>query len=281
MSDVASILEALADVAATVPGRLSTLGDDVVGENPTGDAQSAADRWLDERLAERLTPLDAVGTYLSEERADAVDCGSGLSVAVDPLDGSSNLKSNNPIGTILGVYDAPLPARGTDVVASALVVYGPRITVSVAADGEATRYVVDDGALVDPRPLSVADGAEICGYAGRASEWRPAFRAFARELSRERKLRYCGAAVADVQYLFERGGLLCYPADDARADGVLRLQYEANPIAHLVETAGGRASDGSGPIREREPTTLHERVQTFVGTAADVDALESHLDADR
>ncbi|TYL39083.1 fructose-bisphosphatase class I [Natronococcus pandeyae] len=281
------ILDAVADVATGVPAALPDLRRDPEADdderNPTGDGQSVADRWLDDRFREAIEPLEAVGEYASEERADVLDCGSGYGVAIDPLDGSSNLASNGPIGTVLGIYDAPLPARGTDLVASAIVVFGPCITMTIAADGDAVQYRLEDGERINPRSLSLesdAGGTEgvkddsVCGFSGPRSDLPSALLEAFDEFRTERRLRYCGAAVADVGAVLEYGGVLCYSETERRPDGVLRLQYEANPIAHVIEAAGGRAIDGSGRILEREPTELHERVPVFVGSAEPIDRIE-------
>ncbi|QCS41746.1 class 1 fructose-bisphosphatase [Natrinema versiforme] len=316
-ADHEPILDAVAAVAADVPAELPRLrghrdaatapaatgGDDdraTDERNPTGDDQSAADRWLDDRFREAIASLEAVGAYASEERTDALDCGDGYGVAIDPLDGSDNLAANAPIGTVLGIYDAPLPARGTDLVASAIVIFGPTVTMTVAADGDVVRYRVDeDGERTDPHRVSlaserVADGAGdeingVCGYSGRRDDLSPTLLDLFDSFRAERRLRYCGAAVADVVTLLEHGGVLCYPGTDRRPDGVLRLQYEANPIAHVVETAGGRAIDGptvgseadtdTAPnrLRQRDPNGLHERVPVFVGSPEPIGRIQSVL----
>ncbi|WP_247002177.1 class 1 fructose-bisphosphatase [Halosolutus gelatinilyticus] len=289
MTDLDPIVDAVATVAADVPERLPELRAERsnADRNPSGDAQSAADRWFEDRFREALAPLDVVGEYASEERAAVLDCGEGYGVAIDPLDGSSNLASNAPIGTVLGIYDAPLPARGTDLVGSAIIVFGPWTTMFVAEGGAVTRYRLDDGAAVDPRPVSIpnlgANGSEagICGYSGRRSDLPVDVRGCLDRFLDERTLRYTGAAVADVQNLLVDGGVLCYPRTDACPDGVLRLQYEANPIAHLVEAAGGRASDGRGRLLDRSPDGVHERVPVFVGSNPDIERVESAIGSTR
>ena len=125
------VAEAAPEIRAGLPGRRRKSDE----ENPSGEVVTAADVWADELLGDRVGAVDGVGTYASEEREATVDTGSGLSVACDPLDGSSNLQSNNPMGTIVGVYDAPLPAEGRDLVGAAYVLYGPITTMTAAVDG--------------------------------------------------------------------------------------------------------------------------------------------------
>ncbi|WP_435318688.1 class 1 fructose-bisphosphatase [Haloarchaeobius sp. TZWSO28] len=281
-TSVAAVLDAVAAAEPAIRRALATSRGETTamvsaGENPSGDHAIAADDRVDALLHDRLTALDAVGAYASEERESVVDCGSGFSVTVDPVDGSSNLASNNLVGTVVGVYDAPLPAKGTSLVASAVVRYGPLTTMTVAHEGEATEWVVRDGERVAPSQVALPDEATVVGLDGvgtidRTDDGMPAS---VLDLAGEvgLKLRYTGAMVADMGHLLANGGLLCYPEHEGRPNGVLRLQYESNPVAHIVECAGGAATDGRQRLLDREPGELHERVPTILGTPDLVDAL--------
>lgn len=275
MTAIDSILAEFVDATAEIRAGLSARRGKVDSENPTGDTQVAADRWIDELLFERFRDLDAVGAFVSEERTDSHDVGDGYSVAVDPLDGSSNLESNSTTGTIVGVYDAPLPASGRELVASAYVLYGPYTTMTVAHHGTVETSTIREGDVLETGPVSMPDDPEICGVAGRTSEWDASLRSYVDELRDRFKLRYSGAMVADVEQLLTHGGLVGYPATSSRPDGILRLQFESNPIAHIVETAGGRSSDGTGSILDRDPDSLHQPVPTYFGTASLIDELEA------
>ncbi|WP_049925703.1 class 1 fructose-bisphosphatase [Halopiger goleimassiliensis] len=250
-------------------------------ENPTGDRQAEADVWADELLAERLTAIDGVAEYASEERSEIVDGGDErLHVAVDPLDGSSNLKSNNTMGTVFGIYDEPLPAPGTSLVASGWILYGPITTMAYARDGTVTKYELTGGerAVVE-EDVTLPEDPFVYGFGGRVPEWTDDFTAFAREIESDpsNKLRYGGAMIGDVNQVLTYGGIFAYPALEGSPRGKLRLQFEGNPIAYLVETAGGRSSDGDQSILEVEPEDLHDRVPVHVGNAAWIDRLEDAL----
>jgi len=265
---VRTVAEAAPDVRAGLPGRRIPVDE----ENPTGDVQLAADVWADELLAERLTALDAVGSYASEEREAVVDAGGvaageRYAVAVDPLDGSSNLRSNNPMGTVFAVYDAPLPARGRDLVAAGFVLYGPITTMVVAHDGRVTESVVEaDGSrrVVDD-DLRLPEEPVVYGFGGRVPDWPEDVATFVHELERELKLRYGGAMIADVSQVLTYGGVFAYPELETAPNGKLRVQFEANPIAFVVETAGGASTDGTGSLLGVEPTELHQRTPMYVG----------------
>ncbi len=247
--------------------------------NASGDTQRIADDKIDDILFEAISPLEGFGEFLSEEREDLVDIGDGLSIATDPLDGSSNIKTNTTVGTIIGVYDAPLPAKGREIVASIFVVLGPLTTVGVAANDELIEYVIQDGEVVAEEPLSIPEDGGIWSFSGQPNEWTPALRSFDTTLSQRFDHRYTGAMIADVRLLLAKGGLVGYPERSTKPDGVLRLQYESNPIAHAIEAAGGAGSTGHGRILDREPDGLHERVPTFFGTRSLIDELETQLEA--
>lgn len=277
MAEIRSLIDALAAVIPDVRVQLRNARGKTATENPSGDVQSAADRQVDQLFREQLAPLEQVGAFASEERESVEDIGDGFSVAIDPLDGSSNLRSNNVVGTVVGVYDGPLPASGRDLIASMVLLYGPFTTITVAVDGAVTRYVVDDGKIVDSSPVVIPDESEICGFAGSTSEWSEAVQDCWSELHRDSKLRYTGAMVADINHLLVNGGVVGYPERASSPNGDLRLQYEANPIAHIVETAGGRSSTGQGSILDRTPAELHEHTPAYFGNEAQIRFLESTL----
>ncbi|MEF8976328.1 MAG: class 1 fructose-bisphosphatase [Halapricum sp.] len=236
-------------------------------QNPSGEEMLAADVYADELLESRFRDMGCVGTYASEERGDAVEFGSGLSVTVDPLDGSSNLGSNNGVGTIVGVYDGDLPARGRDLVGAMYVLYGPVTTAIVATEGGVSEYLMTDGGReVLTASVSVPEEGHVYGFGGPVPAWSGAFRRYAMSVQRRLKRRYGGALVADVNQVVSHGGVFAYPALETRPSGKLRLQFEANPIAYIVEQAGGVSSDGNGSILDTEPERLHQRTPLFVGS---------------
>jgi fructose-1,6-bisphosphatase I len=269
-------------VAATAPEiRAGLVGRRVYesDENPSGERQLEADVYADELLEERLLDLDAVGGYASEERDAVVTAESGrLHVACDPLDGSSNLTSNNTMGTLFGVYDAPLPAPGSALVASGFVLFGPITTMVVARDGTVREWVVDDGDReLTERDLRLPDDPTVYGFGGRVPRWTEAFADYVAEVEADLKLRYGGAMIGDVNQVLTYGGIFGYPGLRDRPEGKLRLLFEGHPIAHVVETAGGASSNGDRSLLDLEPDRLHERTPLFVGDTAYVERLEAAL----
>ena len=282
MSDaIDAVLDVVAETAPEVRDGLAGRRVYESGENPSGEQQLAADVYADELLEERLLDLEAVGSYASEERDEVRedDPRADYHVAADPLDGSSNLKSNNTMGTLFGVYGAPLPASGEDLVASGFVLYGPITTMVVARDGEVTESVLEaDGTRrVVTEDLTLPEDPTVYGFGGRVPQWTDAFADYVAEVETELKLRYGGAMIGDVNQVLTYGGIFGYPGLRDRPEGKLRLLFEGHPIAYVVESAGGASSDGEGSLLEREPERLHERTPLFVGDERYIDRLQSAL----
>ncbi len=282
MSDaVEEIVDVISRSATEIRQGLVGRRGKVDGENPSGETQAEADVFADELLAERLAAIEGVAEYASEERVEKSHVGDGdLYVAADPLDGSSNLKSNNTMGTVFGIYDEPLPAPGTALVAAGYVLYGPITTMAYARDGTVTKYELTGGErTVVETDVTLPEDPLVYGFGGRVPDWPEDFEAYVREVESdpELKLRYGGAMIGDVNQVLTYGGIFAYPALEDSPRGKLRLQFEGNPIAYVVETAGGRSSDGTRSILEVEPTDLHDRVPVHVGNAELIDRLEATL----
>ena len=248
-------------------------------ENPSGERQLEADVYADELLAERLLDIDSVGSYASEERQDVLESEGRLHVACDPLDGSSNLRSNNAMGTLFGVYEEPLPAPGSALVAAGYVLFGPITTMMVAREGSVAEWVIDeDGRERIADDLRLPEEPTVYGFGGRVPEWTDAFAGYVDEVEEELKLRYGGAMIGDVNQVLTYGGVFGYPGLRDRPEGKLRLLFEGHPIGYIVESAGGASSNGERSLLSCDPDGLHERTPVFVGDESYVDRLEAALD---
>ena len=274
---VEAILDAVATAAPEIRSGLPGRRTKTDAENVSGEQQLAADVWADELLGERIGAIDGVGHYASEEREGVEQVGDGHLVAVDPLDGSSNLRSNNPMGTIVGVYDDDLPTSGRSIVAAAFVLYGPITTMVVARNGTVTEFVVEDGERRDVGAVSLPNDPTVYGFGGRVPDWPPAIEEYVAEIEEELKLRYGGAMIADVSQVLSYGGIFAYPMLQSRPSGKLRLLFEGAPIAFIVESAGGSSSDGARSLLDVEATTVHQRTPVFVGNDNLVERLEASL----
>jgi fructose-1,6-bisphosphatase I len=275
------VVETVADAAREVRAGLATRRGETGGVNPSGERVTAADEYADDLLVDRLRGLPGVGEVASEEREGVADAGAGdLSVALDPLDGSSNVASNNLCGTVFGVFDAPLPAGGDALRAAGYVLYGPATTMVVARDGTVTESVVtDDGRRVVDDDVTLPAEPTVYGFGGRSTDWPDGFAAFADRVMGDEtiKLRYGGAMVGDVNQVLAYGGVFAYPALRSAPAGKLRTQFEAVPVAAVVEAAGGASSDGERSLLAGAPDRLHERTPVYLGTERLVADLERTL----
>ena len=253
-------------------------------ENPSGDEQLAAELYADELLEERLLAVDGIASYASEERENVATADAGREpayhVTCDPLDGSSNLKSNNGMGTIVGIYDREIPAPGSSIVAAGYVLYGPITTMVTAADGTVSEYLIEDGSrdLLN-EDIQLPDDPVVYGFGGRIPDWLPSFGEYVDGVEGERlKLRYGGAMVADINQVLTYGGVFGYPMLEDRPEGKLRLQFEGIPMAKIFADAGGASSDGSRSLLSKTPGRLHERSPVFVGNESLIDDLEATVE---
>jgi fructose-1,6-bisphosphatase I len=213
----------------------------------------------------------------------------------DPLDGSSNIEVNVSIGTIFSVLKAPegmvTPSEqdfmqpGTMQVAAGYAVYGPQ-TMLVLTTGNGVHCFTLDREMgswvMTQRDVKIPEEtSEFAINASNARHWFPAMQRYYEELQagktgprgRDFNMRWVASMVADVHRILTRGGIFIYPADmrDPSKPGKLRLMYEANPMAMIVEQAGGAATDSKGRIMEIQPSGLHQRVPVFLGSKNEVE----------
>ncbi|HVK94558.1 MAG TPA: class 1 fructose-bisphosphatase [Noviherbaspirillum sp.] len=221
----------------------------------------------------------------------------------DPLDGSSNIDVNVSIGTIFSVLKAPEGMKeptekdflqpGSRQVAAGYAVYGPQ-TVLVLTTGNGVNCFTLDREMgswvLTQRNMRIpTETKEYAINASNARHWYPPVKRYIDELQagetgprgRNFNMRWIASMVADVHRILNRGGVFMYPADAREPDkaGKLRLMYEANPMALIVEQAGGAATNGKQRILDIQPAKLHERVAVFLGSKSEVDRVTSYHNA--
>ena len=271
------------------------------GANSAGDVQKDLDIFADDIFLDAMRHAP-VALYASEELEQPVllDAGAPLAVAIDPLDGSSGIDVAMSIGTIFSLLPA-LPATGapdTDPAAAFLqagvnqlgagfFVYGPQLAL-VLSLGSGTHVFVFSSRLgafiqayesrmIPPRTQEFAINASNYRH------WDEAVRLYVddclkgSEGPREKdfNMRWIACLVADCYRILTRGGVYLYPGDRRRGyhQGRLRLVYEANPIAFLIEQAGGAATDTVNRILDIEPEHLHQRIPLVFGSAREVERI--------
>ncbi len=255
------------------------------GVNPYGEKQLQIDVWSNDLFTKKLLKSGLVKRIASEEMENVAEAKVGeYSIVLDPLDGSSNLKSNNLLGTIVGVYrEKPLPAKGRDLHAAMYFLYGPYHQLvlalqdgvrSFAALGKGTQGAkfVSDG-LTRQLPIPPT----VYGIGGLREKWTPKVREFVEGLEKRKlSLRYGGSFVGDYNQVLTKGGFFAYPELTDAPEGKYRLQFESNPVGFITEKAGGRASTGTKNILDVEPTSIVQRVPTYLGDQDLVREFESN-----
>lgn len=271
---LSKLVTLLADLAVVVQQRIPTEVGYSGGVNVYGEKQLKIDVWSNDLFTKKLLKSGLVRRIASEEMDDVAESKSGdYSVVLDPLDGSSNLQSNNLLGTIVGVYhDKPLPAKGRDLLAAMYFLYGPFLQLvlalkdgvrlsAAAGKGVGARRFVSDGQIHKlPKPPTVY------GIGGLREKWTPTVKQFVESLDKRKlSLRYGGSFVGDYNQVLSKGGFFAYPELTDAPQGKYRLQFESNPVGFITEKAGGRASTGNGNILDVEPSGLVQRVPTYMG----------------
>lgn len=219
----------------------------------------------------------------------------------DPLDGSPNTDVNMPLGTIFSILkhdgkglpsELELIRKGTQQVAAGYVMYGSSTMLVFTAGHGVNGFTLDPGIgeyyLSHGTMKIPARGRVYAANEGNAYKWPAGTRKFldylkARDEPTGRPYagRYSGCLVADVHRVLLSGGLYLYPAEVNKPEGKLRLLYEANPLAMVVEQAGGKASTGTMRILDVEPKSLHQRVPLLIGSKDDVALAEDFIQGKR
>ncbi len=224
----------------------------------------------------------------------------------DPLDGAPNLDVNVPVGTIFAILRAPrgiteptandFLQAGTEQVAAGYALYGPTSTIVITLGAGVNGFTLDReiGAytLTHPDMRIPEETRDFAINASNERFWEPPVQHYVEECIKgssgdrgeDFSMRWVDSVVAEVQRILLRGGLFVDPRNtrDTSSRGRLHLLYEANPMAMIVEQAGGRASTGRGRILEVVPTSLHERVPVILGSRREVERLvEYHVTHDR
>jgi fructose-1,6-bisphosphatase I len=309
--ELSGILYDLALAAKIISSKVRRAGlVDILGsaeaENVQGEMQQKLDVFANETIVKALDHGGRLCAMASEEVPDIIPIPDGFRcgkycLLFDPLDGSSNIDVNVPVGTIFSVVrkitrgargdleDMLQPGRRQ--VAAGYVIYGSS-TMLVYTTGQGVHGFTLDPSIgefllshpniriPDPgRYLSVNDSYE--------QHWDEPVKALMRRyrgLDGERKamsVRYVGSLVADFHRNLLGGGIFCYPSNAKSPQGKLRLLYEASPLAFVVEQAGGAATDGVRRILDIDPAELHQRIPLYVGSKSDVDTAASMLGGEK
>ena len=280
---------------------------DVLGSAGTQNIQGEAQKKLDVISNGILVEANEWGGYLaamvSEEMEKPYQIPNRYPrghylLLFDPLDGSSNIDVNIAIGTIFSVLQCPSDVKepdekaflqpGSTQVAAGFAVYGPSTmlvltvgngTVGFTLDREVGSFVLTAEHIAIPE-----DTAEFAINMSNMRNWGAPVKRYIDEClagktgarGKDFNMRWVASMVADVFRILTRGGIFMYPRDAKHREGRLRLMYEANPMAFIVEQAGGAATDGRTRILDLQPTALHQRIGVILGSRNEVERVTSY-----
>lgn len=257
----------------------------VGSQNMAGDDQQKLDVLANIRFTRALAKGGEVCALVSEESDSFVDLNNEgrYVIAIDPLDGSSNIDVNVSIGTIFSIYrrkspvstpiqDIDILQRGSEQVAAGYVLYGSSTmlvyTTGHGVNGFTYEPTLGEYFLSHPDMHIPLDGKIYSINEGFANSFSPAVAGYVQYCKDQRyTARYIGSLVADFHRNLLKGGIYIYPATAKDPQGKLRLMYECNALAFVAEQAGGSATDGVQRILDIQPATLHQRTAFYVGSS--------------
>jgi len=256
--------------------------------NLYGEEQLALDVLSDRIMRKRLYHSGVVANIVSEETNDIIpvstECVGKYSVAYDPLDGSSLVDVNLAVGTIVSIYEGcDLMQSGRNQVAAMYILYGPRTTMVYSTGKGVHEFAMNQlmEYTLQRENIELAPKGTIYSPGGQRNKYTPGVESFVQHLEEKgAKLRYSGGFVPDINQIMIKGkGLFLYPHLQDAPNGKLRLLYELNPMAYLIEQAGGAASNGRQRILDLVPQGIDDRAPVFIGCKEDVALAEQFIAA--
>ncbi len=276
-------------------------------ENVHGEDVQKLDEFANQQLISALSSGGECCVMASEEHSDIIPVNTDVAaeakyvVNFDPLDGSTNIDANAPIGTIFGIYrrvttqqeacaKKDVLQKGREQVAAGYVVYGSSTLMVYSTGNGVNGFTLDPSigefCLSHPNITLPNHSGTYSINEGNYSAFSLALQQYLtnckdgnNQSGKPYKARYIGSMVADIHRTLVKGGIFLYPGTRKDPNGKLRLMYEANPMAFLIEQAGGLATDGEQPILDKAPHDLHDRTPVFLGSKGMVEEMMSYVTA--
>jgi fructose-1,6-bisphosphatase I len=273
-------------------------------ENVHGEQVKKLDIYAHEMMIKAMDHGGHLCIMASEEEEDIIHIPPEFYIGkyvllFDPLDGSSNIDVNISIGTIFSIYRRVSPEGGPGTMEDCLQKGLKQVAAGYIIYGSSTIFVYTVGNGVHGFTLDPSFGEFILSHPnittpkkskiysineGNYLYWHPGLKKYIKWLQEEDKAterpyssRYIGSMVADIHRNLLYGGIFMYPSDSRNPNGKLRLMYECNPMAFIVEQAGGRASNGKQRLLDVQPSSLHQRTPIFIGSEEDVLLVEKFI----
>lgn len=248
-------------------------------KNSSGETQAEMDTWSDTCITNALAASGLVRSVASEERDDIVHLidDAKYSVVMDPLDGSSLIKVNLCVGTIVGIYEGDILQPGHNLKAAFYMLYGPMTTLTITVGGGVSTFALTPKGtyLLLKENITIPEG-NLYGSGGTRPEWLEKHTAYIHQLETEgAKNRYTGSFVADFHQILTYGGVYAYPPTTKNENGKLRLVFEVNPLGFLAEKAGGAVSNGTTTTLDITPEKIHQRTPVYIGSKGMIEKIEN------
>jgi fructose-1,6-bisphosphatase I len=273
--------------------------------NIQGEDQQKLDVYANNQFINALKHGGQCAAIASEENEDLIIFGNAYSqkgnyvVAMDPVDGSSNIEVNVPIGTIFSIYKRISPEgtsasvddllqTGRNIVAAGYVIYGSSTILVYTTGNGVNGFTYDpsvglfflshpDMKIPEEGTIYSINEANYIYFPDGVKKFIKYCQVDDKATKRPYNTRYIGSLVADVHRNMLRGGIFIYPGNQKNPLGKLRLLYECAPMAFIIEQAGGKASDGFTPILDIEPYDIHQRSPLFIGSKKMVEKAEEFM----
>jgi len=262
--------------------------------NVQGEEVQLLDQIANEKLIKSLSNNKFCAGYASEEIESPIifNATSRFMVVADPLDGSSNISVNMPIGTIFGIIRntdygvSSFNKSGRYFISAGYSLYGPSDIFLICINNKVSEFTIDpekneyylsrDNIKV-PKSGSIysVNEGNFVSWEDNIKKWVLNNKNPTGSSSKKRKLRYVGSLVADAHRTLINGGIFAYPPDKSNSNGKLRLMYEANPLALIFTSAGGNAVSMDKEILDIEPENFHQRTPLILGSKEDIDEFMS------
>ena len=264
--------------------------------NIHGEDQKKIDNISNRIMKNALCSTGKIDLIASEEEDKVCSCSKIMDnfyytqnyfAVFDPLDGSSNIDSGLPTGTIFGIYKKKyfnnILQKGSQLVAAGYCLYSASTQLVISFNYQNFVFMFDDihnEFILIKNNIKIPESGSVYSFNyANEEEWSSDIKNFIKDSKNNSKKisgRYIGALVADIHNIIHNGGIFGYPGTSKNPNGKLRLLYEAIPLAYIIENAGGMATNGTHRILDILPKHIHQRTPLFIGSPNEILTLECY-----
>ncbi|MDD1701792.1 MAG: fructose-1,6-bisphosphatase [Methanoregula sp.] len=251
-------------------------------QNMFGEDQKPLDKYADDVFVNALKKSRIV-RYIATEEQDQIievrEAKNNFGVVIDPLDGSSLLDVNLCVGSIIGIYPGHVLEKGSAMIASLYLLYGPLTLLTFTTKHGVHEFVQCETGefILRHENLRIPEG-KVYSPGALRRDYLPTHARWIGHLEQEGyKLRFSGCFVADVHQILHKGGAFTYPGYKGKENGKLRILYEANPMGMIICEAGGAASNGKSSYREITPEAIDQVTPIYIGGKKEIGLIETYM----